>query len=257
MLINGYKLNTTSMVELEEELREIRRKLKTLADRQYNRLLGQEIAFLVDQITLGNLNRDPKITVFDGAVGNLRHQMNNAAMRSIASPHNFHVFAHILVDDAIYLKVISPNPAFLAAFKKYEDVSVSDTEAKDEKNAKTKLWDRLRKKYADNDPCVVDLTPKPELDTIKYPTLIERVEKEARNSVIMHLLSQYSGGEQIPQFRLMDYMNRALEALTSNEDVQREYREKIAQLEQLLVDLENDDSCIYDIVYDTGELNGR
>lgn len=259
MIIDGYMVKTTSMNVLEQTLNDIRSKLKLLVNREYLNLLGKEIAFLVDQITLGNISRDSNITIYEGAVGNVQSRMSNAASRNIPSDFNFNIFAHILVEeDAIYLKIISPNKKLLSAFKNLENVSLSEEEGKDEKNRKTILWNKLHKKYKNNEPCMINLTQYPEFnfetdkDKIKYPSVTDRITQAARHSVIMHLLSQYGGGEQIPEIRLMSYIDDSLEALTKNADVQAEYREKIGQLHSIMIDLEKDNAFVFTL--DNGKV---
>lgn len=248
MVINGYKLKTTDIAEIMTEMEKIKRQLKKITDREYHKLLSEEITYLVDRISLNDIQRDNNITIFDGAIQNVAERIARAEAINTESKYNFRVFAHIMPEgDSSYIKVICPNSELLKAFKGLNDYSLSEIECEDPKNAKTILWNKLHKQYSQTEPMVISLTQQaePDKEKLHFQSVQERAEKEARNIIIMRLLSEISGGKEIPPIRLMNYFDEALEQYVNSKSLEIERKEKVAKLMSILIDLEKDSSIVY------------
>ncbi len=262
MIIQGYRIKTTDFSEIETTISKIRQKLDKTVNNEYKKLVAEEVAFLVDQVALGVLNRDNNLTIYDAALRNVNTRITQAEFRNIASKYNLKCFGHILSDgEYIYIKVICPNKKLLSAFKGIEDYSLNEIECEDKRNAKTLKWTELHKVYSKNEPVAIDFT----LNLIKdiehgdlkslYPKKMERAESEARHSILSKILGQISSGEQIPPFRLMSYMDEAIDIFSNNVEYKNEYNEKVTKLLQIYTDLNENDEYIYDINTDSKQQN--
>lgn len=254
MIINGYRIKTTDFNEVQEVIKDIRRRLSKIINKEFRTLVAREIAFLVDQIAIGVINRDNTIRICDAAVNNIRERIAKAEIRDMESEYNLKCFSHILTDDEYtYFKLVCQNRKLLAAFKNIEDYSLNEIECEDKKNAKTIKWTELHKVYSENEPAVINLSQGliEDIDftnkenKLKYPAKMERAETEARHTILNRLLGQLSNGEQIPPFRLMGYMDEAIEIFSQSVALQNEYNDKITKLLQIYIDLNDDDSIVY------------
>lgn len=247
MVITGYRIHDTDLKNINMELDKVKRKLEKIISKSYHQMLGEEIAFICDNITLGKMERDLNNTIFNNAVGNLEFKINNAIAAGTSLKYNFSIYAYIMpCEDYTYIKVISPNPVLLKAFNKLEDYSLDEIECQDPKNAKTILWNHLHDLYKKSEPMVINLRPNIEADKDKivYPVKKNRAETFARHSIINHLLNQISGGKEIPPLLLLPYMDLALEML-EDVTIQTEYKNKVTNLIQLFTDLEKNNDFVF------------
>lgn len=247
MVITGYRMRSLDMKDVMMELDKVKRRLKKQIEKFYHCLLGEEIAFICDNIALGTMQKDEKISIFDNAVSNLEFKINNAKQYSAEVKYNFHVYAYVMpFEDYTYIRVTCPNKELLKAFKQLEEYSLSELECQDKKNSKTILWETLHDLYADSEPFVIDLSQKIEIDREKivYPEKKERAQIHARHSLTNHLLNQISGGREIPPLLLMPYMDIALEML-SDKEMQVEYQKKVTHLMRIFLDLEMDSNFVF------------
>lgn len=248
MVITGYRIDTMDLQEVMKVLDKVKKKISTITNRVYNELLGEEIAFINDNIILGSMQRGNGSTIFDDAVKNINYKMNLAKNSCAEVKYNFHIFAHIMpYENHTYIKVVSPNVILLGGFKGVEDFSLDEIECQDKANNKTIIWNKLHEIYGKTEPLVINLSATPEVDKekIKYPTVKERAETRARHSLTNHLLNIIGGGQQIPPVLLMPYMDMAFEMMESQE-CQSEYRKKVQQLSQIFNDLTTDNDYIYE-----------
>ena len=249
MVVTGYRINTTNMGEIYEKLAKVKDKLRTIANREYHRLLGKEIAFLVDQISTNALQRDENVRIIDAAIDNLNKRIGIAETRNVESEYNMSVFAHVLTDgEYTYLKVICLNDKLLASFKGLEDYSLTEIECQDKRNAKTIKWNELHKKFVEMEPCAIVLSQniiKYDKELIKYPEKMERAETMARHTVLNRILAQISGGEQIPPMRIMEYMEEAVTIYSNSKTLQDEYNEKVTSLLQLMIQIDKHPEIVF------------
>ena len=249
MVITGYRIRSLDMKDIMMEMDKVKRRLKKQTEKIYHCLLGEEIAFICDNIALCAMQKDEQTSIFNNAVNNLEFKLNNAKQYNAESKYNFHVYAYVMpFEDYTYIKVACPNKELLQAFKQLENYSLSELECQDKKNSKTILWETLHGLYADSEPFVINLSQGIEMDKEKiiYPEKKVRAQIHARHSLTNHLLNQISGGREIPPLLLMPYMDIALEMLSSKE-MQVEYQKKVTHLMQIFLDLKTDSDFVFHI----------
>lgn len=251
MVIIGYVLkNTTNLLDVDLVLNKISGKLKKIVDKEYGILLGEEIAIICDNIAMNVLQRNDNKPIVNVAMEHLDKRIQSAKRLGVATKHNLAVYVNVLCHEGdIYLKVLAPNEALLKAFhvKELKDVSISEAECKDEANAKKQLWETLHNLYKDTQPLSVNMTIVPEYnpENIVFEPVKVRAAKHARYAITSRLLNQVGGGEQIPAYLLMPYMDNALEILTTSDSVKYELNEKEMQLGQILLNLDEEKELIF------------
>lgn len=245
--ITGYSMGKISYDEMEAEMNRIKEKVTRIGKDAYHRLLGEEIAFLCDAVTLNMLNRDGHLSIFDAAVRNIEVRITQAKSSENDNPYAFSIYSHILkVDDEFILKVVTGHERYLTAFRKYESLCLDDIEINNLDNAKTKLWDRVEKIYGKKAVLFINLTPDefiPDMEQVVFPDFDERIKKMARHSVLNHYMNQLAGGNQIPPFLLMPYFDKALAMFSSPAGVYA-YERKQKELTQILLELKKDSDFI-------------
>ena len=78
MVITGYRIKSQNIGDVTMELDVVKKRLKKMVNKNYHELLGEEIAFLVDNISTNAIQRNPDTTIYDDAVQNLDFKINNA-----------------------------------------------------------------------------------------------------------------------------------------------------------------------------------
>lgn len=248
MVIQGYRISeTTDLAEIESIIQNIQNKISSIRKKEYQRLLGKEIAFYCDLITLNILQRpvEPE-TIGECALEELNKRIQLAQMANLPSPYNLQIFLHIMqLDGKTYLRVDSNNTIFKKAFRTLDNVSVSESECQDPQNAKNILWQKLCKKYEKELPLSKNLTTDlyPDWEHIKYPDISTRCEDFARQNIISAYLSQLGRNQPIPPYLLVPYVDEAMEYLVGD-DGRSEYHRKVIHLKNILLDLNADDSIV-------------
>ena len=251
MVISGYVLkNTTNLLDVDLVLNKVNGKLKKIVDKEYGILLGEEIAILCDNIAMNVLTRHDDKPIASVAMEVLDKRIQLAKRLCASTKHNFAVYVNVLpYEGDIYFKVTAPNEALLKAFhvKELKDVSISEAECKDEANTKKQLWETLHSLYKDTQPLSVNMTLTPEYkrENVVFEPVSIRAAKHAEYAITSKLLNQLGGGEQIPAYLLMPYMDTALEMLTTSDSVKYELNEKEMQLGQILLNLEDEKELIF------------
>ena len=248
MVITGYRIHSTDFSDIELEINRIRHKLRKVITKTYHKKLGEEIAFLCDNVALGILQRDPNESIYDSARRNLDHKLKVAALTGAENEYNLQVYAHVMTKgEYTYLQVICPNVNLLTAFKGLEFYSLNEEEAKDRHNAKTEIWVSLQKEYEKNSPMQIQLSDneiEADPESIVYPDINDRCNVCARHNILNRYLNQIAGGEQIPPFRLMEYMDTAMSMLLSKSG-QAELTRKTMELKTILVDLSKNTETVF------------
>ncbi len=250
MVIYGYRIKSTDINEIMSSLDKVREKLAKLTKREFNRLLSEEITFLVDKVSLNEIRRANDISIYDGALQNVNERVNRDETLNSNSPYNFRVYAYVLSEgEYSYLKINCPNNNLITAFDELEDYSLNEIECENQHNAKTIMWQKLHKKYKNIEPMVLSLTQdaSPDKSKLKFASVKLRAEAEATHSILNRLLSEISGGREIPPIRLMDYLDEALQTFEHSENVKKDYSDCLSRLIGILPDLTKDHSFIFDI----------
>ena len=247
MVVRGYRIHDKDLSNIYMELDTVRKRINKTAAKEYHKMLGEEIAFICDNIALGSMQRDKNISIYNSAIGNLQFKMNNALNMNAPTRYNMACFVFIMpYEDYTYIKLECKNEMLWKAFDKLEEYSLTEEESKDSRNQKAVIWQAVHKLYSECEPMVLKLTPelKPDKDSIVIPPKKERVELHARHSVMNHLLNQISGGKEIAPILLMSYMDLMLEMMETRESKVL-YKQKAANLSQILLNLTKEDEYIY------------
>ena len=150
MVVHGYRMKQLTMNELQEQIDKLHKKYQLQVKKEYGRLLGEEIAFLCDQIAL-NVVPKPRISIFEQAKQNLNQQLQVAKMNG--TKQNLQVVMYVMPEDEyVYLNVKFHNPVFEKIFKHLEPYSLTEEEYADEDNAKRIQWERLNQKALKTPP---------------------------------------------------------------------------------------------------------
>lgn len=247
MVIQGYRIGeTTDLVKIESTIQKIQNRISNIRTKEFQRLLGKEIAFYCDLITLNILQRPTHRTIADGALEELNKRIQVVQISNLPSPYNLQVFLHVLqLDGQTYLRVDCANPIFKKAFRSLEDISISEIECKDPQNAKNILWQKLCKKYEKELPLSKNLTTElyPDWEHLPYPDITSRCEDFARQNIISAYLSQLGQNKEISPYLLVPYVDEAMEYL-AGDNGRAEYHKKVLYLKNLLLDLNADDSVV-------------
>lgn len=251
MVIQGYLISeNTDLLEIESQIQKVQKKILSICQKEYQHLLGKEIAFCCDCIALNILQRPTQGSIADCAVDNLNRRIQVAQLSNLPSPYNLSIFLHVLqLDGKAYLRVDCNNPIFQKAFRSLEDVSVSAVECQDPKNAKNILWQKLCKRYEEMLPLSKNLTTElyPDWEHMTYPDVNSRCEDFARQNIANSYLTHLNAGQQmIPPHLLMPYVEESINYLQS-EYGKNEYREKVQFLKKVFIDLNEDDSIVRNI----------
>lgn len=248
LVIVGYNLGNVTYDAMEAELEFIKKRINKIAKDVYNKLLGEEIAFLCDSVTLNILNRDGKLSIFDAAITNVENRIEQAKNTDNDNPYAFSIYAHILkIDNDYVIKVVTGHERYLSAFKKFKSLCLDEIEINDPNNGKAKFWKRVDKLYKDKPVLSVNLTPErfyPDIEQVKFPEFDIRVKKMAKHSVLNHYMNQLAGGNQIPPFLLMPYFDKA-EIMFRSPAGAYEYEKKCRELTQLLIEIKKDSEFIH------------
>lgn len=240
----------TNLLEIESQIQKVQKKILNIRQKEYQHLLGKEIAFCCDCIALNILQRPTQGSIADCAVDNLNRRIQVAQLSNLPSPYNLSIFLHVLqLDGKAYLRVDCNNPIFQKAFRSLEDVSVSAVECQDPKNSKNILWQKLCKRYEEMLPLSKNLTTElyPDWEHITYPDVNSRCEDFARQNIANSYLTHLNAGQQmIPPHLLMPYVEESIDYLQS-EYGKNEYREKVLFLKKVFIDLNADDSIVRNI----------
>lgn len=248
IIIRGYKTKAKDLIEIENILRKIRSKVLARAEREYKKLLALETENLYDDIALNKIQRPNNISIFEMAVNTLNNRIKNASIKQLMIEYNFNLSVHIFMDgETTYIKVNSNNFIYANDFKSVGEISpyyLTDIEALDKNNLKTKQWNEIMQIYENNAPLGVTLingndvcNTKTEVSKLKFSSLNERIERQARHEMTTRLINMYADYKQIPATKLMEYTDEALMRL-DNEAVKEEYAGIRSELKKLILPID-------------------
>lgn len=242
MVLRGYRLRGTDLACMIQEIKKISMSVNKIRARTYAKLLGNEIAFLVDKVALNVYTRDPTVSIYACACNRIEEEIRVAQLQGLKTQYNLQVYGQVFTEaDYTYFAISCMQNEFLKAFHRLEEYSVSEAEYEDPNNAKTKLWKSLMEKTAT--PMTINFgngIPQITKDQIVYPTKKERCRTEARHQVCNRILNQVSLGKQIPPECLMKNIDQMMEILLQEES-QKEIAAKEKELMNILPELEGAD----------------
>lgn len=220
MLLRGYYLETTEINVVQEYLGEMKRVIMIKSKELYKELLRHEIEMVVDYTAL-NAIQQPNVHFLDAAEGMLLSRMRFASLNNLPTKFNFNVSAHVFpFEGKTYIKINTQNDDFVNALKGVNDLHPCHvTNSSDPLKNNGELWEKIMRFYKGGTPMFgVQLLSwdKPEdinYKGIRFHTPKQRAEDHARYNMENRLLNMLGNGEQIPGYRLMEFMDDALIAL--------------------------------------------
>lgn len=246
MVVYGYRINGTNMDEVWNAIALVQKKMNKIASKIYHEQLGKEIAFLCDNVTLGVLNQENDISIYDSAVQILNQRIEASERANSSTLYNYNVFAHIIpYEDHTYIKVICANQKLLKAFHSLEEYNLSEAECKDPKNKKKITWDKICSICEKKEPFSINLSITnipPVKEHIKYPSMVERAEMIARYNVQNHYLNEVAANSEIPPVRLMPFLDDMFELVDQHKE---EIIQKKMELLNILIAIEEHPEIIF------------
>lgn len=244
---HGYRIKSTNITEVERTLRAAKMNLAEAAKEEYHRMLSEEVAELVDDVTLGVKPR-PNITILDAAVNILNEQVSNAENIGTGTEFDLRSGVTIIPDKGYtYMLLSVSNQALEPAFAGTEGiepytVGLGMTDGSDEQDARSKKWERLYKRSESNPSLLTaSLTTMIQVDPklLTFPDKKERASIRARRNLTSRLLNQYACGREIKSDRLMPLLDRALARILTDE-TSAVLVQMTEQLMSILVDIDID-----------------
>lgn len=239
-IITGYYIETDNIIELEKVLDKMRKKIKNIATKEYNKLLSLEIESLVDYISLGSVNRPDNI--LEAARNELANRIGYSSYKQDSSRYNFNVSVNIMFyEGKTFLKFNANNNIYSEALEKIGSLHSYHFNECDINNEKGMTWKKIMDKYEINMPMCIQLLkgimPEVEFDKLKFTPKDERIEKIATQNMITKLLNMYGREQQIPSYCLMDYFAYAVEDV---ENHKQEISNMKKELSRIIVDITED-----------------
>jgi hypothetical protein len=229
--IIGFKITGTNLKRANNILDKARKRVREAVTEEYNRLLAYEVTELVDDIAMGMAPR-PDIPIIDAACDTLNERIRYAGM-GMDIEYNLEVSGSLMTDGTdTYLLLHTKNQYLIEAFAgssseiincsvKSQSSAILGEEA--EETDIVRKWKELMNKYGDNLTLTamnVVLSGPVRVDDSRlvFPSPAERAGTRARHSLENKLLSMYACGREIPPHKLMEYIDRALIASTTEEN---------------------------------------
>lgn len=222
MILTGYYVDTTDINVVQEYLGEMKKVVTEKAKELYKLLLRHEIEMVVDYTSL-NAIQAPNVSFMEAAEGMLLSRMRFASLNNLPTKFNFNVSVHVFpFEGKTYLKVNTSNDDFIKAFKGIKNIYPCHvTNSPDPLKNNGELWEKIMKFYNGGIPMfgvqLLDWNKPDEVNykSIRFHTPKQRAEAHARYNMENRLLNMFGNGEQIPGYRLMEFMDDALTALDS------------------------------------------
>ena len=242
---HGYRIKSTNIETVEKTLRAAKENLAEAAKEAYHRFLGEEVAELVDDITLG-IRQRPGISILDAAIQQLNQRVSTAENLSTMTEYDLRSGVTIIPDKGYtYLLFTAANPTLEKAFadaQGIEDYTVGlgpNAENTEEGSARAKKWERLCKRTTDNPALLTaTLTSKINVDPsiLVFPDKEMRAGIRARRNLTSRYLNQYACGQEIKREQLMPLLDKALERILSD-DASEQLRQMTERLSNILIDI--------------------
>lgn len=220
LIIKGYKVPRLSLAKVETIINTAKSEIMKIATQHYFSLLSNEIEVLVDNIVLGTECEPTDKSIFECAADRLNHRIAVASAKKVNTEYNMSASANLFTyENDTYIELVSGSELYDGVFNSIDGVEdycafVQDSFIPAE-DPKITVWKKIIEKYKKESVFVIRLypvysMPEPTFEQFSFHTVKERAEKLARHHITNVMLSSYSGGEQIPPHKLMEYMDYAL-----------------------------------------------
>lgn len=240
MVIQGFITDYPTLEEMEDLLGEMQAALFKKAETEYHRLLSAEIMDLVDDMALNIRERPGNISILDFA-RNILDERINAAMRMQApTAYNMSAMANVFPElekrKYCYILLSAPNPVFykaLRAIERLRPYDVSPVQDTAEQKKRAEEWKRAMELHREIPPMGVQFRLAENFTfqekRLKFEGPYKRAEKRARWQFLNQRLGMFGMGQNIPNFKLMPYLDWAME-----EYLRTEFRGELMEMKQRL-----------------------
>lgn len=244
-MITGFQLETQNAAAIELAISSILDAVTKQGTTHYHKLLSEEVQTLIDDISLNILQRPTDLSLLEVAKKELDAKIAYATGRLLPTRYNLYASVQImLMDSQTYIKFQSSTPLYKSALSKVKGLTSYsyDSRGSTGQEERGETWNKLMEKYAgQNAPaCTVQLFPRGPIDVdpamLKFDSPLQRARIIARHNLTNQLLGMYGSGKEIPPYKLMQYMDLALEDLTQ-QNIKREMQNMVAHLQTILINI--------------------
>ncbi len=224
-------------LRIRDRLAEMKKKVRAAGDAEYKRLLSKEVTALVDNIATGVVPR-PGIPIVEEARNLLDARINTAIGRKVPTEFNMRAEVKVIIapDLSVFYSVTAQNRAIRTAI--FSD-GLKPCHVKSEDSPNMALWSELLEYEKEVPTLNAFLYPQDTVSVnaadLTFPSVYQRANILARHRMQNIYLSAYSLEPQIPQNKLMAYLDEALEALSLQNS--SEYRDYVCQLKAILPEI--------------------
>ena len=218
LLFNAYKLESQEVEHIEVVLNEMRVKVKKRATREYIELLAKEVQSLVDDIALNMINRPNNVSLFSAAQDILNSKIAFASSRNLPTKYNFEVSVHVMFYEGnTYFKLNAANDLYSKEIGRINGLICFHCK---EGSDFQQTWLKIAERYSDGtNPLGVNLSARFEAvkpEQLKFDSPKKRAKLRARYQYTNRCLSMLACGKEIPNYKLMEYLDEALEKLSDD-----------------------------------------
>lgn len=219
VIIDGYKVNSNSPEDIELILGKIQAIIKERATAMYHTQLSKEIEILVDDIALNIQPRPSDISILDAARAILNMKIAYATAKNNPTQYNYFVSVNVMYSgEKTYIKFNSENNIYKKQLQKIEELvpfSMDDKDAPLISAEREGVWKALMEKYSRGvQPLSAQLFPIGEFElnekALKFSSPNKRAQAIARHNLTNKYISMFAQENEIPNFKLMEYMDEAL-----------------------------------------------
>lgn len=226
LIIKGFKLPSTDLQTIEKALSEVQNKAAMRSKKLYAELLAAELENLIDDISLNAIERPKDISLYEFARKELDTKIAWASANRTITPYNFTVQAAVFsFKGESYIKVDIKNERLLKEIRHIsdaEDFNVEDSEYA--VNSKEhQVWDEIQEIYSNgNHPLFKQLFPIGPIEVeweriVKcFSTREERAERRVRYNLTNNIVNLIGMGQEIPNHKLLPYLDEAMLMLNSD-----------------------------------------
>jgi hypothetical protein len=240
--LNGYKIKGTDLASVTLIIDSARTRVKGVQREEYHRLLARETEDIIDDVTLGHVQR-PEKSVFETARDSLNIKVRNAERTGAPTEYNLAAACSVLTDgEDTYILLSTKSPALTEIFAETEGIEncVVADDGSPENAEREKKWNTLIEQRGGNtaaNALNASLTGGVQINPSMLVFLPpkERAPLRAEHALMNRYLSLYSGGEIKPH-NLARCIDSALLKMTEP-DAQEELAGMTERLKAILPEI--------------------
>jgi len=220
IIFKGYKIPGTDICNLEAALNEIKEKAELKAKRIYAELLAKEIEIYVDDIALNILPRPQDASIYEKCVIELNNKIAWAISNSAPTVYNLSVHSSVFTyKNDMYIRLNIPNERLVSELNKIPNLASFDFSDRGTASSEeiANVWDEIREIYPEATAYMHrQLCPNGPFDvkwkniSQYFHTPSERLDLRVRYTLTSELLNLIGMKKEIPNVRLLHYLDEAM-----------------------------------------------